>query len=162
MQQSGQIRFVHQDPITKSQRVTDYNGNVISTVDMDPWGGETSRSNNQSLMSRRYTSYERDVNGGDDAQMRRYQSRWTRFSQPDPWDGSYDMSDPQSFNRYSYVQNDPVNFVDPSGLNMQAPYVPSEADLVKGNLGRFMSAGIHTYTYYTQTGSFAHLFKRNE
>ncbi len=23
---------------------------------------------------------------------------------------------PQSFNRYAYVQNDPVNFVDPSGL----------------------------------------------
>ena len=27
------------------------------------------------------------------------------------------MTDPQSFNRYSYVQNDPVNFVDPSGLD---------------------------------------------
>lgn len=26
------------------------------------------------------------------------------------------MTDPQSFNRYGYVQNDPVNFVDPSGL----------------------------------------------
>src|SRR5205085_9926452 len=24
--------------------------------------------------------------------------------------------DPQSFNRYSYTQNDPVNFVDPTGL----------------------------------------------
>jgi hypothetical protein len=28
------------------------------------------------------------------------------------------MTDPQSFNRYAYVQNDPVNFVDPSGLMM--------------------------------------------
>ena len=26
------------------------------------------------------------------------------------------MTDPQSFNRYTYVQNDPVNFVDPTGL----------------------------------------------
>jgi hypothetical protein len=26
------------------------------------------------------------------------------------------LADPQSFNRYSYVNNDPVNFVDPSGL----------------------------------------------
>jgi hypothetical protein len=31
------------------------------------------------------------------------------------------MSDPQSFNRYAYVQNDPVNFVDPSGLLLAAP-----------------------------------------
>jgi RHS repeat-associated protein len=67
-------------------------------------------------MSQRYTSYERDSNGGDEAQARRYQSRWTRFSQPDPFDGSYHMADPQSFNRYSYVGNDPVNHTDPSGL----------------------------------------------
>src|SRR5262249_40642467 len=63
-----------------------------------------------------YTTYERDGNGGDDAMMRRYHSYWNRFDQPDPWDGSYDASDPQSFNRYAYVQNDPVNFVDPTGL----------------------------------------------
>jgi hypothetical protein len=31
-------------------------------------------------------------------------------------------ADPQSFNRYAYVQNDPVNFVDPSGLLM-APFI---------------------------------------
>ena len=27
------------------------------------------------------------------------------------------VADPQSFNRYSYVQNDPVNFIDPTGLS---------------------------------------------
>ncbi len=26
------------------------------------------------------------------------------------------QNNPQSFNRYSYVQNDPVNFADPTGL----------------------------------------------
>ena len=31
------------------------------------------------------------------------------------------ISDPQSFNRYSYVGNDPTNFVDPSGLLMYSP-----------------------------------------
>jgi hypothetical protein len=29
------------------------------------------------------------------------------------------LGDPQSFNRYSYVNNDPVNFIDPSGLQMR-------------------------------------------
>ena len=54
--------------------------------------------------------------GSDEAMFRRY-NRWhSRFDQPDPYDGSYDATDPQSFNRYAYTQNDPVNFVDPSGL----------------------------------------------
>jgi len=30
---------------------------------------------------------------------RRYNRWWSRFEQPDPYDGSYDMADPQSFNR---------------------------------------------------------------
>ncbi len=32
-----------------------------------------------------------------------------RFDQPDPYDGSYSLSNPQSFNRYAYAQNDPVD-----------------------------------------------------
>ncbi|MFL6207480.1 MAG: RHS repeat-associated core domain-containing protein [Pyrinomonadaceae bacterium] len=89
---------------------------MTSVIDVDPWGGETSKSSNQAFQPHRYTSYERDGNSGDDAQQRRYQSYWMRFAQPDPTDQSYDVSDPQSFNRYSYTQNDPVNFVDPTGL----------------------------------------------
>jgi RHS repeat-associated protein len=71
------------------------------------------------LQPHRYTSYERDANGGDEAQQRRYQAWWTRFSQPDPSDASYDLSDPQTFNRYSYVKSDPVNRTDPTGLDWQ-------------------------------------------
>ena len=73
-------------------------------------------SNNQAFQPRRFTSYERDGNGGDEAMMRRYAGKWQRFVQPDPYDGSYNLANPQSFNRNTYVQNDPVNFVDPTGL----------------------------------------------
>jgi RHS repeat-associated protein len=114
--QYGGVYWVHQDPVTKSQRVTNSSGAVVSTIDLDPWGGETNRSASSAFQPHKYTTYERDANGGDDAMMRRYQSNWTRFSQPDPYDGSYDATNPQSFNRYSYVQNDPVNFTDPTGL----------------------------------------------
>jgi RHS repeat-associated protein len=107
---------VHQDPVTKSQRLTNSAGTVVSTIDLDPWGGETGRSDLQSQQPHRYTTYERDKNGGDEAMFRRYESGRVRFSQPDPYDGSYDLADPQSLNRYAYVQNDPVNFTDPSGL----------------------------------------------
>lgn len=35
----------------------------------------------------------------------------------DPCNGSASIGLPQSWNRYTYVGNDPLNFVDPSGLN---------------------------------------------
>jgi Bacterial toxin 44 len=38
------------------------------------------------------------------------------FAQPDPYNGSYDLTNPQSLHRYAYSQNDPVNSIDPSGL----------------------------------------------
>ncbi|CDM65425.1 RHS repeat-associated core domain-containing protein [Pyrinomonas methylaliphatogenes] len=96
--------------------MTDEAGNVVAVVELDPWGGETDRSVNQRQQPYLYTSYERDGDGVDQALMRSYHGWWTRFNEPDPWEGSYDLTDPQSFNRYTYVQNDPVNFTDPSGL----------------------------------------------
>ena len=56
--------------------------------------------------------------------FRRY-NRWqSRFDQPDPYAGSYSLTNPQSFNRYAYVQGDPVNFVDPTGLDISLPGIP--------------------------------------
>jgi RHS repeat-associated protein len=123
--QSSGVYWVHQDPITKSQRVTNSSGTVTSTIDLDPWGGETATSSNQAFQPHRFTSYERDANSGDEAMMRRYSGKWHRFHQPDPYHGSYDLSDPQSFNRYSYTQSDPVNFFDPNGLDDE----PSDGDI---------------------------------
>lgn len=115
--QAGGINWVHQDPVSKGQRLTDVNGAISTVIELDPWGVDTWRSSNQAFQPHRFTSYERDSDNGDEAMMRRYASFWAKFFQPDPYDGSYNLTDPQSFNRYSYVQNDPVNFTDPSGLD---------------------------------------------
>jgi RHS repeat-associated protein len=144
IQQSNQVSWVHQDPVTKSQRITNSNGAVTSTIDLDPWGGETSRSSNHAFQPRRYTSYERDGNGGDEAMMRRYTGKWHRFAQPDPYDGSYDLTNPQSFNRYAYVQNDPVNFVDPLGLD--------PAGALGAELGNLLNIGPSTSTVTINIG----------
>ncbi len=117
VQQDLAVYWVHQDPVVKSKRITNSSGTVVSTIELDPWGGETNRSNNEGFQPHKFTSYERDGIGSDDAMHRRYNRWWSRFEQPDPYDGSYNLTDPQSFNRYSYVQNDPVNLIDPLGLD---------------------------------------------
>jgi RHS repeat-associated protein len=111
------------------------------------------QSNNQALQPHRYTSYERDSNGGDEAMFRRYEGRWQRFAQPDPYEGSYVLTDPQSFNRYAYVQNDPVNFIDPMGLctfniNISGASGQLLTD-IQNELTRIFASGGHNVVFNT-------------
>src|SRR6266550_1149919 len=108
VQQSSSVYWMHEDPVTKSKRTTDMNGNIVSAIELDPWGADTNRSGYSAFQPKKFTSYERDSNGSDEAMFRRYNRKHSRFDQPDPYDGSYSLSDPQSFNRYAYTQNDPV------------------------------------------------------
>jgi len=64
-----------------------------------------------------YADYERDSESGlDHMWFRYYNPRIGRFMQADPYGGSADFSDPQSLNRFSYVRNNSINFIDPLGL----------------------------------------------
>jgi RHS repeat-associated protein len=78
-----------------------------------PWGEEqvTTTQNRD-----RFATYYRDSTGLDYAQNRHYSSQHGRFLTPDPYRASAALSNPQSWNRYAYVENDPVNFADPRGL----------------------------------------------
>ena len=65
---------------------------------------------------------ERDEETGQDhAWWRKYENTAGRWTTPDPYTGSMSIGDPQSLNRYSYVGNDPVNRIDPSGLEETVP-----------------------------------------
>jgi len=63
------------------------------------------------------TLKERDNETGlDFAQARYYSSQYGRFTSPDPSLSSGREKLPQSWNRYVYTLNNPLRFVDPSGL----------------------------------------------
>jgi RHS repeat-associated protein len=63
------------------------------------------------------TLKERDIETGLDYFGARYHSSAQgRFTSPDPLLSSGKSLQPQSWNRYSYCLNDPLNYVDPNGL----------------------------------------------
>jgi RHS repeat-associated protein len=65
----------------------------------------------------KFTGYESDAETGLNYAQARYQSNIQgRFTSIDPLGASARIENPQSFNRYSYVGNSPLNNVDPSGL----------------------------------------------
>jgi RHS repeat-associated protein len=65
----------------------------------------------------KFTSYERDSETSlDFAQARYYSNGQGRFTRPDPWMASADEFEPQSWNCYAYVGNNPLAFTDPSGM----------------------------------------------
>ncbi|MBI3649635.1 MAG: RHS repeat-associated core domain-containing protein, partial [Acidobacteria bacterium] len=69
-----------------------------------------------------FTSYERDNEVGNDyAWQRRYGNSTGAFLSADPYKASGGAENPQRWNRYSYVLNNPVNFIDPSGLFAESP-----------------------------------------
>jgi RHS repeat-associated protein len=72
------------------------------------------------LVTHKFTGKERDGESGLDNFIARYNSSSLgRFMSPDPFNiaGDFvDSQDPQHWNMYSYVLNNPVNAVDPDGL----------------------------------------------
>lgn len=60
--------------------------------------------------------------GSYDFPARKYSSVQSRWFSPDPTIGS--LSDPQSFNKYGYVSNNPLALTDSSGLCAAAPGEP--------------------------------------
>jgi RHS repeat-associated protein len=94
---------------------TDSSGNVTGSNVLSPYGQKIS-SNTTDAYS--YAGLYQDTEyGGDAATFRNYSEEQVRWTRPDPYNGSYDTSNPQSMNRYVYAMNNPLNHIDPTGLD---------------------------------------------
>ena len=70
-----------------------------------------------STSGEKFGTYWRDAGSGLDYGVNRYySSQMGRFLSADPYQASGGTANPQSWNRYAYVENNPVNFHDPKGL----------------------------------------------
>jgi RHS repeat-associated protein len=109
---SSGTKYYHQDHLS-NRLVTDSGGNTITQMGHFPFGEQWYNTTSDKLM---FTSYERDSESGNDYAMARYYiNRLGRFSSADPLLGA--IAIPQSLNRYAYALNEPINLVDPLGLD---------------------------------------------
>jgi RHS repeat-associated protein len=110
--------------VTLSSSDQYFGGRRLATMDQlgsvgtyFPWGEDKGTTNPQNTWS--FATYWRDYGGLDYANNRYYSNGYGRFMSPDPYQATAtspsDPRTPQSWNRYAYVQGDPVNYNDPTG-----------------------------------------------
>jgi len=107
--------YYHLDHLGTPRILTDSGGVRVQGQHFLPFGEEMPLE--AGLNPRKFTGHERDSETGLDYMLARYYSApLGRFMSPDPSNKGIRREDPQSWNRYSYVRNDPVNATDPDGL----------------------------------------------
>ena len=86
----------------------------------------------------KFTGYEADGETGLNFAQARYQSPIQgRFTSVDPLGRSATVLNPQSFNRYSYVLNNPTNLTDPTGMEPYRGADQSWGDVEGGFWGSY-------------------------
>jgi RHS repeat-associated protein len=105
---------LHVDHLGSTRLTTDGgDGHVLTLHEFLPFGEEILPMADAS--TKMFTGHERDQETGLDYMMARsYGYSLTRFLSPDPIGGS--SLDPQSWNRYVYVRDNPLGLIDPTGL----------------------------------------------
>jgi RHS repeat-associated protein len=140
------LHFYFDDPLGTRRAQTDSAGVIEQTCSSLPYGDQLSCDSQPDAggnispyiasiiapTEHHFTGKERDVESGNDYfEARYYNSAMGRFMSPDPlpWihaqhgneDNQKDfdvfIANPQNFNQYAYVNNNPLNKTDPTGMN---------------------------------------------
>ncbi len=117
---NGKTYFHHTDPLGTERMRTDYTGAIATTSKSAAFGDGFSQTSSDQYGAAQdnleFAGQDADNESGTQhAGYRQYSSTAGRWMSPDPYDGSYDATNPQSLNRYSYVSNGVLTFTDPSG-----------------------------------------------
>jgi len=110
--EGGTLRYVHLDSLGSSSVATNTSGTVVGTQTYKPFG-ETCTSTGTFGTDRKFTGQWLDSSGLYFCDARYYDAVPGRFISPDSVVQT--LADPQSLNRYTYVLNNPLRYVDPSG-----------------------------------------------
>jgi RHS repeat-associated protein len=115
----SQTEYWHKDHLGSVQTITNQQGQVLETLEYDPWGKriKTPGPSQQApyRFDRGFTGHEHlDLFALVNMNGRVYDPTLGRFISPDPF--IQNPLDLQNLNRYAYVSNCPLAFTDPSGF----------------------------------------------
>lgn len=114
-QAAEQTIFYHLDALGSPVVATDEGGNVLWREEYRPYGDKIQNDPASTISSRAFTGHPHDnTTGLTYAGARHYDPIVGRFMGVDP--AAFDENDPTTFNRYSYVGNNPYKYVDPDGM----------------------------------------------
>jgi RHS repeat-associated protein len=107
--------FSVSDHLSSTRILTGMNQAVVQNLDYYPYG--SLNSTDSGITTHKFTGDERDAETGlDHTEFRKYSSSLLRWLTPDPAGmAAVNPANPQSWNRYAYVLNNPLGSVDPTG-----------------------------------------------
>jgi RHS repeat-associated protein len=116
------VYYYHNDQLGGAVVITDSGGVEVQRYTYTPFGQQRYKGSESAFpISSRFTGQVLDEDTGlYYCNSRYYDSELGRFTQPDSI--VPDPSSSQSFNRFSYVRNNPLNMVDPSGHSEEYAY----------------------------------------
>jgi RHS repeat-associated protein len=114
MRQSTTLTFIHQDHLTGTSVVSDSSGALVSSIKYYPFG-ECRNSQGNPGTDKLFTGQRLDGTGLYYYGARYYDASMGRFISADPT--IPDSENPKALNRYAYALNNPLKYVDPSGLD---------------------------------------------
>ena len=132
-------RYFHTDHLGSVSVITDENGNVVERLSFDAWGkrrfpdgSDDVTGSITSQSTRGFTGEEElSVSGLVHLNGRVYDPLLARFTSADPT--VTDPLNPQGWNRYSYVGNDPLAFTDPNGFSWLSSFFHSVTNFIRNN-----------------------------
>ncbi len=141
LQKSSERRFMFKEKLGSTDVIAAADGSLVQRMSFDVWGqrrnaetwaafsGDAIQTFDSSITRKAYTGHESvDIANLIHMGGRLYDPRMARFLSADPI--IQDPFNTQNLNRYSYVLNNPMNYVDPTGYSWLSDNWRSIASIV--------------------------------
>jgi len=133
-------KYFHKDHLGSTAVISDAYGNAVEKADYTPFGSLRDHTGSDAS-SYKFTDQEFDPSSGlYNYNARLYDPIIGRFISPDPFVQA--PFDPQTLNRYTYVRNNPLIYVDPSGYGFLSKLFKKAKKAVKNAVERILPIAV--------------------